>query len=123
MPYDILQLNDMLIPELIDVADTLHIQNAKSFDKKTLVDKIMDQQTNGKQVEEPKKKRGRKSKEDTVAEPELNSVQETAPSASEEPAEDGEKKRRARKPKEDMPLFNTPAREPNKHTREAKNSS
>ena len=37
MPYDILQLNDMLIPELIDVADALKIQNANSFDKQTLV--------------------------------------------------------------------------------------
>ncbi len=123
MPYDILQLNDMLIPELIDVADTLHIQNAKSFDKKTLVDKIMDQQTNGKQAEEPKKKRGRKPKEDAGTESESISVSEAIPLVSEEPAEDGEKKRRARKPKEDMPLFNTPAREPNKHLREATNGS
>ena len=30
MPYDILQLNDMLVPELIDVADSLNIQNARS---------------------------------------------------------------------------------------------
>ena len=92
MPYDILQLNDMLIPELIDVADELKIQNARSFDKQTLVYKILDQQaTNGQAAEdEPKKKRGRKPKED-AAEPIVEAV---------EPADTGDKKRRARKPKE-----------------------
>ena len=68
MPYDILQLNDMLIPELVDVADELKIQNARSFDKQTLVYKILDRQAaaSGQPTEEePKKKRGRKPKEDS----------------------------------------------------------
>jgi transcription termination factor Rho len=87
MPYDILQLNDMLIPELIDVADTLKIQNAGTLDKQALVNKILDQQAGaGKQAEEePKKKRGRKPKEEVVSAPEV-----AAPKAA-EPAPVAEK--------------------------------
>ena len=44
MPYDILQLNDMLIPELLDVADNLKLDNARSLDKQSLIYKILDQQ-------------------------------------------------------------------------------
>lgn len=129
MPYDILQLNDMLIPELIDVADSLKINGANSLDKQTLVYKILDQQAIiGKGTEEePKKKPGRKPKEKAVvaAAPvkEAAAAEATPPEAlvvTEAPAppaeivtpiaeattetgEAGDKKRRARKPKEDHP--------------------
>jgi transcription termination factor Rho len=42
--YDISQLNDMLLPELLDVADGLHIENAKKLDKQELIYKILDKQ-------------------------------------------------------------------------------
>src|SRR5688572_3718836 len=42
--YDILQLNDMLVPELLDIADQLKIPNAKKLDKQDLVYKILDKQ-------------------------------------------------------------------------------
>lgn len=42
--YDILQLNDMLVPELLDIAEQLKIQNAKKMDKQELVYKILDKQ-------------------------------------------------------------------------------
>ena len=42
--YDILQLNDMLVPELLDIAEQLKIQNAKKLDKQDLVYKILDKQ-------------------------------------------------------------------------------
>src|SRR5436190_1671025 len=42
--YDILQLNDMLVPELLDIADRLKIQNAKKLGKQDLVYKILDSQ-------------------------------------------------------------------------------
>ncbi len=107
MPYDILQLNDMLIPELLDVADALHITNARSLDKQALVYKILDQQAlNGKADEEPKKRRGRKPKEDNTpaaAEP-AKSVATEAPAD-----EQGEKKRRLRKPKDEAPVHAAPA--------------
>lgn len=42
--YDILQLNDMLVPELVDVADKLNIKDAKKMDKQGLIYKILDAQ-------------------------------------------------------------------------------
>lgn len=42
--YDILQLNDMLVPELLDIADDLKIDNAKKLDKQELIYKILDKQ-------------------------------------------------------------------------------
>jgi transcription termination factor Rho len=42
--YDILQLNDMLVPELLDIAEQLKIPNAKKLDKQGLVYKILDNQ-------------------------------------------------------------------------------
>ena len=42
--YDILQLNDMLVPELLDIAEQLKIPNAKKLDKQELVYKILDSQ-------------------------------------------------------------------------------
>jgi len=42
--YDILQLNDMLVPELLDIAEQLKIPNAKKLDKQDLVYKILDKQ-------------------------------------------------------------------------------
>ncbi len=70
MPYDILQLNDMLVPELIDVAEDLKINNPRTMDKQSLIYKILDQQAldnsggdNGVAGGEDKKRRGRKPKE------------------------------------------------------------
>lgn len=120
MPYDIMQLNDMLIPELIDIADTLKIANSSGLDKQTLVYRILDKQavmateTGG---DEPKKKRGRKPKETAApaAEPEAIAEEPAAPTpaapevVAEEPAPaakpaegDGERKRKPRK-REDTP--------------------
>jgi transcription termination factor Rho len=42
--YDILQLNDMLVPELLDIAERLKIPNAKKLSKQDLVYKILDTQ-------------------------------------------------------------------------------
>lgn len=42
--YDILQLNDMLVPELLDIAEQLKIPNAKKMSKQDLVYKILDSQ-------------------------------------------------------------------------------
>lgn len=60
--YDILQLNDMLVPELLDIADQLKILNAKKLDKQELVYKILDKQAllsseKGDGVDKPKRKR------------------------------------------------------------------
>jgi transcription termination factor Rho len=42
--YDILQLNDMLVPELLDIAEQLKIVGAKKLEKQELVYKILDKQ-------------------------------------------------------------------------------
>ena len=61
--YDILQLNDMLVPELLDIAEHLAIANASGLDKQELIYRILDKQAltpaaagaNGS--EKPKRKR------------------------------------------------------------------
>ena len=59
--YDILQLNDMLVPELLDIAEQLKITNAKKLNKQDLIYKILDSQavTDSKTAatERPKRKR------------------------------------------------------------------
>lgn len=42
--YDILQLNDMLVPELLDVAEQLKVPVSKKSDKQELIYKILDKQ-------------------------------------------------------------------------------
>ncbi|RFS24031.1 transcription termination factor Rho [Chitinophaga silvatica] len=42
--YDILQLNDMLVPELLDIAEKLDVPNAKKLNKQDLIYKILDKQ-------------------------------------------------------------------------------
>ena len=42
--YDILQLNEMLVPELLDIAEQLKIKNPKKLEKQDLVYKILDSQ-------------------------------------------------------------------------------
>ncbi|MDP4283255.1 MAG: transcription termination factor Rho [Bacteroidota bacterium] len=62
--YDILQLNDMLVPELLDIAEQQNITNAKQLEKQELIYKILDKQvlmtpTDKKEepAEKPKRKR------------------------------------------------------------------
>ena len=60
--YDILQLNDMLVPELLDIAEQLKIPNAKKLNKQDLVYKILDSQAiagakGAKPAEDGKRKR------------------------------------------------------------------
>jgi transcription termination factor Rho len=116
MPYDILQLSDMLVPELIDIAEHLQISNPRGLDKQGLIYKILDQQALNNKTEEaapageePKKKRGRKPKSETTATAAAPAVTETPEpaavttpaTAAETEATNGggeEKKRRGRKP-------------------------
>ncbi len=61
--YDILQLNDMLVPELLDIAEQLKIAGSKKMDKQQLVYKILDKQAvieseaNGAPEEKGKRRR------------------------------------------------------------------
>ena len=57
--YDILQLNEMLVPELRDIAEGLGMKSFKKLSKKELIYKILDQQaiSPGVPVEEDKKEK------------------------------------------------------------------
>lgn len=59
--YDISQLNDLLVPELLDIADQLTISNAKKLNKQDLITQILDKQshmsTAKNEEEKPKRKR------------------------------------------------------------------
>ncbi len=61
--YDILQLNDMLVPELHDIAEQLAIPNFKKLEKQDLVNTIIEKQSAGAAEiaaaagEKPKRKR------------------------------------------------------------------
>src|ERR1700748_696154 len=115
MAYDILQLNDMIVPELQDIAEKLQITDLKNLGKQDLVYRILDQQAlkdaDGTAGEEPKKKRGRKPKESVakeetaapadVAEPQIETKQVIAApteSISGDNTEKPARVRRERKP-------------------------
>ena len=57
MPYDILQLNDMPLADLVEVASDIHIGNAISYEKQKLISKILDKQAAlERSTEDPLKK-------------------------------------------------------------------
>lgn len=61
--YDILQLNDMLVPELLDIAEQLKIPNAKKLDKQALVYKILDSQAiAGSKVPQSAEEKGKRKR-------------------------------------------------------------
>lgn len=95
MMYDILQLNDMLVPELLDIAEKLDVTNAKKLSKQDLIYKILDKQAvmasegnpaNG----EEKKTRKRKPVKKEEEEEETPAVEEPA-AVEEKPAKRGRK--------------------------------
>ena len=60
--YDISQLNDLLVPELQDVAEQFNISNAKKLVRQDLINKILETQSimtteKKKDDEKPKRKR------------------------------------------------------------------
>jgi transcription termination factor Rho len=57
--YDTLQLNDLLVPELLDIAEQLEISNAKKLNKQDLVAAILEKQTNMSTAKDEKPKRKR----------------------------------------------------------------
>lgn len=91
--YDILQLNDMLVPELLDIAEQLQINDAKKLDKQELIYKILDRQavvaSEGKAQNNERPKRKRIVKATTANTTEEAVVETIAPAA---PMEVGDKK-------------------------------
>ncbi len=66
--YDIAQLNDMLLPELQDIAEDLKLSGTKKLDKQQLIYKILDGQavTASEAKDDPKKKTARPRKPITL---------------------------------------------------------
>ncbi len=102
--YDILQLNDMLLPELLDIAEQLNISGAKKLDKQGLIYKILDGQAvqASETKEDPKKKSARPRKPVTLKTANVTEeaeVMQEAPKAVEKAAP--QKKGPVRKPKQE----------------------
>src|SRR5688572_2719981 len=71
--YDITQLNELLVPELHDIAEELNIPNSKKMNKQELVSTILEKQTNmatdkNSGTEKPKRKRILKSDKEAAEE-------------------------------------------------------
>lgn len=120
--YDILQLNDMLVPELLDIAEDLKIDDAKKLDKQELIYKILDKQavtSNEQKTDGAAKQRQRKRivkastantteeaiVEEPIAEPKRPAAKKAAVKKEEKPA-----KKTRRRQEEDEPVRDeTPA--------------
>lgn len=100
--YDILQLNDLLVPELLDIAEQLQVPNAKKLNKQDLIYKILDKQSimnaSAKNDDEkPKRKRIVKASTAHTTE-EAEVVQEAAPIKKEAPVARHKKVEHDKKP-------------------------
>lgn len=60
--YDISQLNDMLVPELLDIAEQLKIPNLKKLEKQELVYKILDSQAASDAKAAPAEDKGKRKR-------------------------------------------------------------
>lgn len=102
--YDILQLNDMLVPELLDIAEQLKITGAKKLDKQKLVYEILDRQAlskdNKSEAADDKPKRKRIIKTTTA-----NSTEEAIVESGEDRPKKAEAKKETTRKKEEKPLL------------------
>ena len=85
--YDIAQLNDMLVPELMDIAEQLHITDPQSTNKQNLIDQILNEQTGG-DVENPSPDGDRPRRKRIARSPGSNMSQSNAPIENNTPSQD-----------------------------------
>ena len=118
--YDILQLNDMLIPELLDVAEQLNITGAKKLDKQELIYKILDGQA-VKESETKEKKPATKARRPIIVKASTTNRSEEAEVMQEAPQQEvpaqekpAAKITRGRKPKVEKAEAAAPAKEEEK---------
>jgi len=124
--YDILQLNDMLVPELLDIAEQLKILNAKKLGKQDLIYKILDKQAlmNSESMDKTKEDKTKKkrivkastsnSTEEAIVESDPPTEKEKRPvrKKSETPAAPQEAKKPERKPATKKKVAEEPAEIP-----------
>jgi transcription termination factor Rho len=107
--YDILQLNDMLMPELFDLAEQLNITESKKLEKQDLIYKILDKQAvNSSETKDAAIKKPRTKKVVTVKTSTANITEEAEVMSEEKFDEKTEEKvidnKRRRKPKEEITI-------------------
>lgn len=110
--YDILQLNDMLVPELLDIAEQLKIPNPKKLGKQDLIYKILDKQAvlNSENMDKSKEEKPKKKR--IVKASTSNSTEEAiVESENPAPVEKPRVKKRADAPQEAAPA---PQRKPDR---------
>lgn len=118
--YDILQLNDMLVPELKELAEQIGLTKYKRLSKQELIYKILDQQAieTGKASGETKKEKAEKApaeepKRRRRREPEPASQKKQAPApAKEEKVEDKKEEPKEEKEHKKAPESDTPKPKP-----------
>ena len=111
--YDILQLNDMLVPELRDIAENLSIKGYKKLNKQELIYKILDEQALTKPEE--------KSASNGGKEPQFEFDLDAKPSKQKDEKAAPEKTRgRQRKPRRKSDAANEPAAEQSKSNGKSK---
>ena len=95
--YDILQLNDMLVPELLDIAEQQNITETKNLEKQELIYKILDKQAS-MAPNDKKETTSEKPKRKRIVKPTAKKQQaeEKAP-ATEETGETEEKENKSKK--------------------------
>jgi len=115
--YDILQLNDLLVPELLDIAEQQNITNAKDLKKQELIYQILDKQslmTEDKQEattpEKPKRKRIAKTATATVKTDTEIPFEDVKPEKEQKPKKSEEKKKVSKKSKEEEIEMAEPSR-------------
>ena len=96
--YDILQLNDMLVPELLDIAEQQNISDAKTLEKQELIYKILDKQSvmnNTEKTSEEPEKAGKPKRKRIVKSAAEKAVKEDSSidDAIEEPAKEVKQKK------------------------------
>lgn len=84
--YDILQLNEMLVPELQDIAKTLKVKGFEKLEKQDLIYKILDAQAlkAAPELDLEKKKRGRPKASETTKSEEKPKTEKIKPAPVEE---------------------------------------
>jgi transcription termination factor Rho len=103
--YDITQLNDMLVPELLDIAEQQSIADAKSLEKHELIEKILDKQASmnnsEKQASDTTKPKRKRIIRSTVSEKPVEEVVVEDETREAKHKKTEEKKKHPRKTKED----------------------
>ena len=103
--YDILQLNEMLVPELRELAEQLNLKSFKRLSKQDLIYKILDQQA---LKGENKEKSSEKPREIPIKK-ETSGKEVNTPDEKEELSEEEEARRRRRIRKPTPTMSNSPA--------------